>query len=148
MLWPKLCFVERDTSLNMRAWIRFTQHNQSAGGMCVESRSGARGCRIGRGSTSLVILGRDAQMITREKLRIYEKFGGDIDGWARASKLSEQSITDQDWRLIDEVLQSLVIVQSGLASPDFEAQARARTADIAQDEDVRGRLFQLAKSKK
>jgi hypothetical protein len=87
-------------------------------------------------------------MITREKLRIYEKFGGDIDGWARTSKLSEQSITDQDWRLIDEILQSLVIVQSGLASPDFEAQARARTADIAQDEDVRGRLFQLAKSKK
>lgn len=87
-------------------------------------------------------------MITREKLRIYEKFGGDIDGWARTSQLSERSITDQDWHSIDEVLQSLLIVQSGLASADFEAQARARTVDIAQDEYVCVRLFELAQSKK
>jgi hypothetical protein len=87
-------------------------------------------------------------MITREKLRIYETSGGDTDGFARASNLSERlSITDEDWRLIEELRQGLSIVQSGLASADFEARVRARTVDVAQDEHVRERLFQLAKPK-
>jgi hypothetical protein len=87
-------------------------------------------------------------MITPEKLRIYEKFRGDIDGFARGSKLSEREfITDQDWRLIDEILQSLSIVQSGFASADLEARARARTIEAAQDEDVRKRLFKLSEPK-
>jgi len=86
-----------------------------------------------------------AQMITLEKLRIYEKFGGDIDGFSR-SKLSE-SITDQDWHLIGELLQGLSIVQSGLASADFESRVRARTVEVAEDEDVCERLFQLSRLK-
>jgi len=87
------------------------------------------------------------QMITREKLRICEKFGGDIDGFARGPKSEQGSVTNQDWRLIDELLQSLLIVQAGLASADFEAQVRARMVDAAQDEEVRDRLFWLSKPK-
>jgi len=85
-------------------------------------------------------------MITREKLRIYEKFAGDIDGFARGSKPSEREfMTDQDWRLIGELLQGLAIVQSGLASGDFEARVRTRAVELAQDEDVYARLFQLSR---
>jgi hypothetical protein len=40
-----------------------------------------------------------------------------------------------------------LIVQSGMASADFEARARARTIDAAQDEQVCERLFQLSKPK-
>jgi hypothetical protein len=87
-------------------------------------------------------------MITREKLRVYENYDGDIDAWARASKLSELAITDQDWCLIGEILQSLHIVQSGLASVEFEAQARARALHASQDEYVCKRFFELAKSRK
>lgn len=87
-------------------------------------------------------------MITQDKLRIFEKFGGDIDGFARGSTINErESITDRDWRFIEEILQSLLIVQSGAASADFEAQVRARTIDAAQDEQVYERLFQLSKPK-
>jgi hypothetical protein len=84
-------------------------------------------------------------MITREKLRIYENYDGDIDAWARASTLQDKnSITDQDWHSIDQILQSLLIVQSGLASADFESQVLARTMDVAEDEYVRERLCQLS----
>jgi len=87
-------------------------------------------------------------MIAQDKLRIYEKFGGDIDGFARGSKVGERgSIADRDWRLIDEILQSLLIVQSGLANAAFEAQVRARALDAAEDEQVFERLFQLSKPK-
>jgi len=87
-------------------------------------------------------------MITQDKLRIYEKFGGDIDDFQRRSKIDErESITGQDWRFIGEILQSLLIVQSGLASADFEAQVRVRAKDAAEDEQVFERLFQLSKPK-
>ena len=87
-------------------------------------------------------------MITQEKLRIYEKFGGDIDGFQRGSRIGErESITDQDWRLIEEILQSLLIVESGLASADFEAEVRAQATAAAQDEQVLHRMFQLSKPK-
>jgi len=89
----------------------------------------------------------DAPIITSEKLRIYERFHGDIDGFARGGKLGERlSITDEDWHLIDEILQSLVIVQAGRANPEFEASVRARLLGAAQDEQVFERLCQLAKS--
>jgi hypothetical protein len=84
-------------------------------------------------------------MITREKLRIYENYDGDIDGWVRMARPGEKSIEDRDWPLINEMLQSLRIVQSGLANADFEARVRARVAEISQDEDVRGRLLELGK---
>jgi len=59
-------------------------------------------------------------MLTREKLRVYNRFGGDIDGWARAPKTDDTSgMTDDDWRLICELLQALHIVRSGQASPEF-----------------------------
>jgi hypothetical protein len=86
--------------------------------------------------------------ITPEKLRIYEKFHGDIDGFARGGTLSEkQSITGEDWRFIDEILQSLVIVQAGLADPEFESRVQARLQGAAQHAQVLERLCQLSKPK-
>lgn len=85
-------------------------------------------------------------MITGEKLRIYEKFGGDSDGFARSATLSERlAITDAEWHLIEEIRQSLFIVQSGLASREFEASVRARLHAVVEDEKVNERLCQLAK---
>jgi hypothetical protein len=90
----------------------------------------------------------DTPIITREMLRIYEKFHGDIDGFARGGKLGERlSITEKDWHFIDEILQSLVIVQAGRANPEFEASVRARLLGAAQDEQVFERLYELAKPK-
>jgi len=87
-------------------------------------------------------------MITQEKLRIYEKFNGDIDGFARGSSLSERvSITDQDWSLIEELRQSLTIVQSGAASSEFEARVRAQLVDAVSDEGVQERLRYLSMPK-
>ena len=87
-------------------------------------------------------------MITRDKLRIYEKYDGDTDGFARGSKISERGIlTDQDWRFIDEILQRLRIVQSGLGSTDFGEQTRASLMEAVHDEQVRERILQLSKPK-
>lgn len=75
-------------------------------------------------------------MITLEKLKTYQEFNGDIDGWARASRGNGESfMTDADWYLLDELLMGLTITGTGLASASFvrevEAKLRASTADDA-----------------
>ena len=56
-------------------------------------------------------------MITLEKLRTYQEFNGDIDGWARASKDKTKSLmSDTDWYLIDELLMGLTTIETGIAS--------------------------------
>jgi len=75
-------------------------------------------------------------MITLEKLRTYQEFNGELDGWARASKSkSEPFMTDADWYLIDELLMGLTAIEAGLASPAFarelETKVRASTVDEA-----------------
>lgn len=75
-------------------------------------------------------------MITLEKLRTYQEFDGDIDGWARASKdKGDPCMTDADWYLINELLMGLTIIGTDLASSsfvrEFEAKMRASTAGEA-----------------
>ncbi len=80
-------------------------------------------------------------MLTVEKLKIYEKFGGDIDGWARMSRGRDPSgMTDADSYLIDELLMGLAAA-AGSASSSFsqhvEARMHASTADGAARDTLR-----------
>jgi hypothetical protein len=77
-------------------------------------------------------------MITLEKLRIYQEFNGDIDGWARTSTGKDRSgIADADWYLIDELLTGLTIVGTGLASPSFVRELEAKLLASTSDEATR-----------
>jgi hypothetical protein len=85
-------------------------------------------------------------MLTPEKLRIYRRFGGDIDGWARASGLGDSSgMTDDDWSLIDELRQGLRIVSSGQASVEFASSVERRLLAATADDRTREQLRELAK---
>ncbi len=42
-------------------------------------------------------------MITIEMLKMYSKYGGDIDGWARMEK--SNFMTDNDWGIISGLVQ-------------------------------------------
>ncbi len=85
-------------------------------------------------------------MLTPEKLKIYRRFGGDVDGWARSHGRGDTSgMTDDDWYLIDELRQGLSIVSSGQASEDFARSVEHRLLESAPDERVRQELRELAK---
>ena len=59
-------------------------------------------------------------MISKQKLNIYNKYKGDIDAWSRSgSKKEKEVISDDEWFLIDELLQDLQLVEKGLASESF-----------------------------
>ena len=60
-------------------------------------------------------------MITANKITIYEKFNGDIDGWARSgTKEQHEIINDGEWFLIDELVQDVRLIKNNLASSDFQ----------------------------
>jgi hypothetical protein len=84
-------------------------------------------------------------MITDEKLTIYQKFRGDIDGWARAGTPQEKALmTDEDWADIDGILLRLAIVKSGRAADAYEAETRRILAATAESEGVAQRLRDCA----
>jgi hypothetical protein len=84
-------------------------------------------------------------MLTVDKLRIYEQFDGDIDGWARASRgQATTCMTDEDWYLIDELLMGLATVKTGAASPSYAQQVEQRLLASTSDQATRSILHALA----
>ena len=85
-------------------------------------------------------------MLALDKLRIYRRFGGDIDGWARTHGRGDTSgMTDDDWSLIDELRQGLRIVSSGQASAEFASSVERRLLASTADDRTREQLRELAK---
>jgi hypothetical protein len=89
-----------------------------------------------------------ASVITIEQLRLYEKFDGNFDGWARLAKPSSSTMTDQAWTQIDVIMHRLRIVVSGQSCDVFCTEALKEARDAAADETVYEHLFKLASSSK
>jgi len=59
-------------------------------------------------------------MITQDKIKIYKKYSGDIDVWARSGSKKEKLVmNDNDWYIIDGLIQDFSLVEKGLASLTF-----------------------------
>ncbi len=77
-------------------------------------------------------------MIDSKKLSIYKKYRGDIDAWARiATDEESQSLTDEDWYLIDSLIQDVQ-----LSREDLNLILEKNLCN----NDVKEELFRLAKS--
>ena len=85
-------------------------------------------------------------MLTLAKIQTYEKFRGDIDGFARAGGRDSSGITDDDWSLIDRLLQAIYIVASRQAAGSFRVQTEQDLQDVTADEQTREALRRLARS--
>ena len=59
--------------------------------------------------------------ITKEKLKIYTKYSGDADLFARVGQDYEKEIIDDtDWGTISGYLHSLELIRKGLTSAEFK----------------------------
>lgn len=66
-------------------------------------------------------------MITTEKLKIFDKYKGDIDAFARIGRETEKTVlTDNDWQLIDSFKQDIELINKGLSSSDFNLKTIAQ----------------------
>jgi len=59
-------------------------------------------------------------MITLEKIKVFNRYGGDIDGLARNSRSSDHNlITDNEWSLIDNVFQDIELINKRLVAQTY-----------------------------
>ena len=84
-------------------------------------------------------------MLTLAKIRVYRKYGGDIDGLARANNPDDCSlVTDEEWFLIDSLVQKLFLIKNGKASPDYAERISVEMRQIVEGEEVINELMELA----
>ena len=85
------------------------------------------------------------QRLTMAKLRIYQAYGGDIDGWARRG--GGEGMTGDDWQLIERLRQDLFLVSSGRAATEFATATERRLREATDSEETGGALRELARAR-
>ena len=84
-------------------------------------------------------------MITAEKLRIYQRYKGDIDGFSRVRDRHEMSlITGDDWSTIDILWQRLTLEQSVPCAASFRIETQRMLSEQVADAATAAQLKQLA----
>lgn len=84
-------------------------------------------------------------MITKDKIKIYSKYKGDIDMFARvANKTEEKTISTKDWYLIDDLLQDLILINSGKTSSSYMDELSNKQKENLEDEEALQLLKTLA----
>ena len=77
-------------------------------------------------------------LITKDKLKVFSSYGGDIDGLLRIDKSADIGTfgknLDRDWGLISSKLQDLDLISRRLASYDFTKQALTELEEITDEE--------------
>jgi hypothetical protein len=61
-------------------------------------------------------------MITVEKLKLYQYYDGDIDAFGHGTKRDRKMINDNEFTVIEHLIQDIKLVQKGLASSDYEKE--------------------------
>lgn len=74
------------------------------------------------------------KMISLEKIAIFKKYNGDLDGRTRMADAQEKAlVSDDDWRQIERMIQDLYLVETGLASQNYRAKVDAKLAEACSD---------------
>ena len=84
-------------------------------------------------------------MITEDKIKIYNQYDGDIDSWARSGSKKEKLImTDEDWYVIDGLIQDLFMVKKGLVSSVFSENLNVKLKETCDNDSTVNQLKRLA----
>ncbi len=66
-------------------------------------------------------------MITRQKIEIYKKYGGDFDGLLRcATEIEQKLFNENDWSIIVSAIQDIELIEKGLCSLDYKTQVQKK----------------------
>jgi len=85
-------------------------------------------------------------VITVDKIKIYKRFNGDFDGWARIGSKEEKSLmNDEDWFLIEGFIQDINLVKRGVASDTFLNLINERLKKKCDSQETIQEIKKLAK---
>lgn len=84
-------------------------------------------------------------VITSSVVRIYARYDGDGDAFARSGREHEREIVpDGAWHELDRLIQALVLCKRGLASEPFASETRAALRAATADSEALESIDQLA----
>ena len=84
--------------------------------------------------------------ITKEKIAIFKKFGRDADFWIRlGSKKDKKIMSDDDWGLIESLIQDIHIINTGNASEEFCKRVDAQLKKVCENNVVIEEVKKLAR---
>ena len=85
-------------------------------------------------------------MITLDKLRIFNRYKGDLDMFVRTGRARDkQTISDDDRYLIDLLLQDATVLTRELGSAERNPQATKRIRENGESDDVVQQVHALAR---
>ncbi|HEX8576638.1 MAG TPA: hypothetical protein VF677_10140 [Flavobacterium sp.] len=83
-------------------------------------------------------------MITQDKIKIYKRYNGDIDSWARSGSKKEKLVmNDNDWYLIDGLIHDYSLVKKGLTSSSFSNNLNDKLKENCDSEETIKALKQI-----
>jgi hypothetical protein len=65
-------------------------------------------------------------MITKEKLTMFKYYNGDIDAFGHGPKRDKKVISENEFHVIDNLIQDIRLVQKGLAGNEYETELNKR----------------------
>jgi hypothetical protein len=83
-------------------------------------------------------------MITTKKLKIYQSFRGDIDGFARSGGRYNDEISDEDWILIQNLLTEVYSLDHVRVAADYRSRIEKQLIDVTDSEDTRHLFRKMA----
>lgn len=84
-------------------------------------------------------------MITQEKLKIFQSYGGDVDMWARSGSSKEKTtIQTNDWYLIESLIHEIKLSVKGQATRDFIQELNIRLQESCDTQQTKEQLEKIA----
>ena len=77
------------------------------------------------------------KQITMDKLKVYQKYQGDPDSFARTGSNYEKNlIGDEDWRIIEELYHNFFLIKNNLTSKEFSTEILIHLEQVADDDVI------------
>jgi hypothetical protein len=84
-------------------------------------------------------------MLTAEKVKIFKKYKGYYDGYHIQNNGKEKIISDNEWILIDNLMQDLFLIRNGMVSESFKANIIKQIIENCDNEQAFNLIIELEK---
>lgn len=83
-------------------------------------------------------------MITSASLTVYERYAGDIDGWARVGDSKEKkTISDDIWSEIDWLRMEISALKKGQVSEEYGKEIQQKLIAKTENSETAQRLLEM-----
>lgn len=84
-------------------------------------------------------------MLSSEKVEIFKSYKGYFDGYHIQSSGKGKIISDDEWFLLNNLIQDIYLIRTGMAAKSFENSVNEQLSKICDSEETCNKIFELEK---